>query len=181
MSRSANFDMKRFFIIISLLSATFAQEPFLSCDFSRIGILYRCNLIIHNPNGWNNFTDIGGIHQEGFTNDDVLIVMDVNGVSTNVPQIVCDTFPNLILFEWINTVTSEIDDSSFNKCSQLRDLRLRWNRISSITSNAFVNLRNIRDIDLSSNLFTTLPENLFVNQENLFALDLYSNSWECSS
>ncbi len=170
--------MKLFFLISALFSSVArAQEPFLSCDFLPpfSSVIYDCILTIHNPNGLNNFTEIDGIHQDGLVNDDVTVLRGVNGVSTNIPKIICDTFPNLLLFEFINTVASEIDDSSFEKCSQLTDLRLRWNRISSITSNAFSSLRDVINIDLSFNLLTTLPGDVFANQGNLVTLQLGSN------
>lgn len=172
-------DMKLFFLISSLFSVAIAQQPYLSCDFlPPTGVIYDCILTIHNPNGLNNFTEITGIHQDELTNDDVTVVSGVNGVSTNIPEIICGTFPNLWLFEFINTVASEIDDSSFNKCTHLTDLRLRWNRISSIASNAFSSLRDVRNIDISFNSLTTLPGNLFANQGNLLTLQLGSNAWE---
>lgn len=167
--------MKLFFIISSLLSVVVA-DPFLFCDFQHDGLKYGCQLEIFNPNNLNNFTEVIGSHLNGFTNNDVTAVYHRNRDSTIVPTIICDIFPNLSIFDFVNTRITEIDDTLFSGCSKLKELWLASNRISSIASNAFINLRNVTHIDLSNNLLTNLPKNVFANQQNLQYLGMHSNA-----
>lgn len=173
--------MLLFFIIISISSVAVAQQSsFIFCDFDFINAGYGCRLQIENPNNWNNFTEINGIHRDGFTNSNVTAVYchRCQGQSTIIPSIICDTFPNLSIFEYALTKVTEIDDNSLRNCSRLTELVLRTNMISSITSNAFINLRNVNNIVLTENLITNLPENVFSNQQSLTTLRLRSNVLE---
>lgn len=154
--------MLLFYIIISILSVAVAQQSSISCEFAFIGAGYGCRLRIENTNNWNNFTEIDGIHTDRFTNSNVTAVYchHCQGQSTIIPSIICDTFPNLSIFEYALTGVTEIDDNSFRNCSRLTELVLRSNSISSITSNAFINLRNVNNLDLTENLITNLPGNV---------------------
>ncbi|KAJ6641776.1 Leucine-rich repeat-containing protein 15 [Pseudolycoriella hygida] len=167
--------MIAFFIISSVISITIAQEPSLSCRYVLYGEVYSCDFTINNPNGWNNFTGIGGIHLEGFTNADVDTVYRVSGVSTNIPTIICETFPNLNLIGLYFAGLTAIGDSDFASCSRITELGLSANSITSISSNAFASLPDLVDINLDMNSLTTLPENVFANQRNLRDLDLSLN------
>lgn len=168
--------MRLFLLICSLATVAVAQEPFLSCIYYTIGPTnYYCQLGINNPNGFDNFTGIDGIHLEGFTNDDVDTVYIGGGFTTNIPRIICDTFPNLYEVDFFNAGLTGIDDNAFSGCSQLGRIFLSYNRISSISENAFVNLREVTYIHLGDNLLTTIPENLFANQQNVTDLILSYN------
>lgn len=171
--------MKLLLIISSILTVVLSQEPTLRCSYYIYGNSYGCELTIDNPNGFNNFTEIEGIHLEGFTNVDIRrLSTSLRSASTNVPSIICETFPNLIELQLYNIGLTEISDTTFTGCASLTELVLSSNRISSIGSNAFVELVAITLIDLSYNALTTLPENLFANQQNLSTLDLSVNQFE---
>ncbi|KAJ6641489.1 Carboxypeptidase N subunit 2 [Pseudolycoriella hygida] len=168
--------MKFFLLISVLLPLAVAQgPPGLTCTYFFAFDTYRCELSINNPNGWNNFTEIGGIHLEGFSHADVTYVYRVAGFSPIIPSIVCNTFPNIARMMFYNTFLSTIDDTSFDGCSRITELDLVLNQISSITPNAFANLPDLRLVYLESNFFTTLPENLFANQQAVTMLDLNFN------
>ncbi|XP_037042739.1 leucine-rich repeat-containing protein 15-like [Bradysia coprophila] len=170
--------MRLFLLICSLVTVAVAQEPSLSCIYYNFGPTnYHCQLTIDNPNGFDNFTEIGGIHLEGFSNEDVDVLYIARGISSNVPQIICETFPNLFEFDFFNARLTELDDNSFSGCSQLGRLYLSYNRISSISENAFANLRAVSYIHLGDNLLTTLPENVFANQQNVTDLILSYNAF----
>lgn len=174
--------MNILFIISALLTVAVAQQqPSLSCLYFASGSnaeTYGCDLSINNPDGFNNFTEIGGIHLEGFTNDHLTVIYMYNGVSANIPQIICDTFPNLISVSLYGVGVTEIDDTSFSGCSSIISLNLAGNRIRSISANAFVNLPGMQYLYLDSNALGTLPENVFANQQNLSTLDLTFNPFE---
>lgn len=167
--------MELFLIISLLLTVTVAQQPFLTCNYEFYDGVYLCNLAINNPNGLNNFTEIGGIHLEGFTNADIRRIYRRSGISTNVPSIICDTFPHLDRFYLEYTGLTEIDDGAFGSCSQATAFYLNSNNINSVSTNAFVNNPDLIYIDLHENLLSTLPENVFMNQQNLEILILNYN------
>lgn len=167
--------MKIFLLTGLLATIVAAEEPLLSCFYFNIGTGYLCQLTINNPNGFDNFTEIDGIHLEGFTNENVTAIHVAWGTSTIIPRIICDTFPNIDQFDFFGVGLTDIDDNSFNGCSQIGWLYLSNNRISSISEMAFGNLRGLTLINLGDNLLTTLPENLFANQQNLTYLTLNNN------
>lgn len=169
--------MNILFIISSLLAVAVAQEPTISCRYYDSFESYGCDLVIDNPGGFNDFTEISGIHLEGFTNDDVDVIYLMSGVSTNVPSIICETFPNLVSVNYFSMGLTEIDDSAFSGCSAITSINLSLNRIASISANAFVSLSDIRFLYLDSNALTTLPENVFASQQSLSTLDLNFNNF----
>ncbi|XP_037031021.1 carboxypeptidase N subunit 2-like [Bradysia coprophila] len=165
-------------IISTLLNVVIAQQSSLRCTYALYGGTYTCDLTINNPNGFNNFTEIEGIHLEGHTNADVTTVYRVSGVSTNVPSIICEQFPNLDSIGMYFTGLIAIGDSDFAGCTRVTELGLSANSISSISADAFVTLPNLVDINLDTNSLTTLPENVFSNQRNLEDLDLSFNPFQ---
>ncbi|XP_037025194.1 leucine-rich repeat-containing G-protein coupled receptor 5-like isoform X2 [Bradysia coprophila] len=167
--------MKLLILICSLLAVAVGQDPSLSCNYRSANQIYMCELFINNPNGFDNFTEIGGIHLEGFSDADVNSIYRSGGSTTNIPQIICDTFPNINIFEIYGTQLTEINDNALSGCSQIRRLYLFYNRIATISENAFANLREVEFIDLGDNVLTTLPENVFENQQNLTGLSLNWN------
>ncbi|XP_037042738.1 carboxypeptidase N subunit 2-like [Bradysia coprophila] len=175
--------MKLLFILSSFIAVTVAQQSLLHCtyihyyDFNYDSI-YACQLIINNPEGFNNITDIDGIHLDGFTNADVNFISRRDGSTANIPQIICDTFPNIEHLQLNNAGIITIDNSAFSGCSRVRRIDLHYNRITSISENAFVNLPEVSSISLGDNLLATLPENVFANQSNLTELVLDYNSFE---
>lgn len=176
--------MKICAIILLLVTTYVVAEPFLSCSYSLNRLnrdTYKCDLTINNPNGFNNFTEIGGVHLKNLTNGDVTelcIDPDSDSISTNVPTIICDTFPSLKWIELNFVGLTEIGDDDFASCSRIIRLRLNFNHIRSISEHAFNCLANLEVIDLNHNNLTTLTENVFVNQQKLTSLDLESNPFD---
>lgn len=169
------FKMKICALILSLVCVA---ESFLSCSYFLNNNTYQCDLTINNPNGLNNFTEIGGIHEKKLTNFDVArlsVARDANSVSTNVPSIICDTFPNLVWIDFFNVGLIAIGDGDFASCSRIIQLLLESNNINSISRNAFIALHRLEHISLTRNNLTALPENVFVNQQNLTRLSISSN------
>ncbi|KAJ6636570.1 Leucine-rich repeat-containing protein 15 [Pseudolycoriella hygida] len=170
--------MKLFIVIFTFLTVTAAQNTSLSCFYYHYGDTYGCEMTINNPNGLNNFTEIGGIHLEGFTANDVNTVIVSRGSTPNIPEIICETFPNVVLLDFYNVGITQVDDNALSACSSVTQLHFLFNRISSIQANAFASLRSLTNLELAANSLTTLPENLFANQQNLTRLGFESNSFQ---
>lgn len=145
--------MKRLFVVFSLLIvAVVAQQQPISCRYFLFEFvsetLYTCELTINNPNGLNNFTAIGGAHLPGYTNSNVELIYRVGGVTTNIPNVLCATFPNLLRMELYELGLTTITDISFNGCSRVNEINLTGNRITSISANAFASLPGLLSIVL---------------------------------
>ncbi|CAG9798446.1 unnamed protein product [Chironomus riparius] len=162
----------KFFLSIVLINfrSNFGQS--LNCTYSG-STAYTCSLTIQNPNGFNNFTSIGGTHLTGKTDNDVQYISS-SGSTTNVPSIICDTFPNLLKIEFGSNGIQIIDEKAFKNCTKLKNLWLQSNRISKIDENAFVENVDLLFITFNVNQITEVAENLFINQHKLTELRLCS-------
>lgn len=168
--------MKIVLIISALLTIAAAQQPIgLTCNYFFSFDTYRCELTINNPNGADDFTEIGGIHLEGYSDANVTYIYRTAGSSPNVPSIICNTFPNLLRVMFYNSGLVEITDSSFGECTQIVELDLVFNRIFSISANALANMPDLQYFYMEDNQLRTLPETLFANQQDLLLLDLSYN------
>ncbi|KAJ6636522.1 Leucine-rich repeat-containing protein 15, partial [Pseudolycoriella hygida] len=154
---------------------TFAQT--IRCRYVNYGSVYGCELTINNPNGFNGFSAIEGTHLSGYNNARVGVLYRVSGVTTNVPQIICNTFPNLHSLDLHNTGMLTIDDNAFRGCTQVAQLDLWQNKINSISANAFDSLRNVQFLNLEQNNLTSIAPNLFANQAKLQMLYLSQNKF----
>ncbi|CAM4550127.1 unnamed protein product, partial [Lepidochelys olivacea] len=75
---------------------------------------------------------------------------------------------------------SQIDQSDFQDCSQLRNIYLQTNKISKIHPGAFKNLKNLQVVNLSNNAMTTLLPAIFIDLNILQSeVDLSNNPWIC--
>jgi len=151
----------------------------LYCSYRDMGgTTYVCDLTIQNPTGLNNFQEIRGTHSPGRGNEDVIsVVTTSSSVSTNVPSIICDTFPNIGGLELWFIGIERIDADSFRNCKNLVHLDLSSNRISEIDERSFSENSMLFRIFLFGNRLTTLPENLFLNQHDLTALIMSRNNF----
>lgn len=162
-------------IITSLLSVTVAQT--ISCRYVNYGSVYGCELTISNANGFNSFTAISGAHLSGYNNARVEVLYKVSGLTTNVPRIICDTFPNLVSVDLHNAGLTSVDDNAFRGCTRITQLDLWENYINSIHESAFASLRDVQFLNLEQNRLTSISVNLFANQQNLQMLYLSRNQF----
>lgn len=133
-----------------------------------------------NPNGYNNFTDIDGIHLDGRTDDDVEYIASVPLLSRsiNVPSIICNKFLN-VNFIYLNLIGLErIDGNTFDSCKNLRQLALHNNLITILPDNVFDHLTNLEILALSGNKLTNISIEWFKNLQNLKTLYLNHNTFE---
>lgn len=177
--------MKLILILILLINVhnISSQDEFISCryDFFDTFCDYSCYLNINNPNGFNNFTDISGAHLAGMSDEDVETVehqYSAHSITTNIPSIICQKFPNLkhLLLYGIGIV--RIDDYSFRDCKNILVLWVGWNEITSIAENALAENTKLLYFMLFGEPIKTLPEGLFQKQHELISLVMYFNNFE---
>lgn len=155
----------------------FSQEEFISCIFTFQATNYNCKLLINNPNGLNNFTEINGLHLEGKSDEDVVGVFAETGSSSiNIPSIICGRFRNIRTIVFQNIGLQRVNRNSFNNCRLLFGLYLDYNTITFIESGSFSENHDLKHLWINSNQLTTLPSNLLANQTKLQDLDLTENN-----
>lgn len=159
-----------FFSISSSLKIPKNDEIFVSCDFRENRDFYLCDLTINNPDGLE-FDGIDGEHLPGFANGDVKAVNAFYQNTRNIPQIICNLFPNLVEFRVEDSNVEELTSLSFAGCRNLESLKVSHNLIS-ITADG---VSNLSIISLSGNRLRQLPRNLFNELNNLTSLNLGYN------
>ena len=157
-------------IVLINFRSSFGQS--LSCTYSGSSSTYSCSLSIQNPNGFNNFTSIGGTHLTGMTDNDVKYITRSSGSTTNFPSIICDTFQSLLEISFGSYGIQMIDENAFKSCKKVKSLSLSSNRISKIDENAFVENTELDYLTFNVNQLSEVPENLFKNQYKLNELRL---------
>ena len=130
------------FVIILLfvikLNTIYSQNGAIRCNYFMSEHGYACNLHINNPNGWNNFTEITGVHMTNMGNADVRNIVRLSSSSTtNIPSIICDTFPFTTRMDLRVIRIERIDEYSFKSCKNLSYLEFFSNRIAHIDEFAF--------------------------------------------
>ncbi|XP_070495302.1 protein artichoke-like [Chironomus tepperi] len=171
-------EIKLLIVLFAIFGSTLSQS--INCEYNvrQYGgdSSYACTLALDNPQGWDNFTQIGGRHFPGMNNVFVTtVIARYLSVSRNVPQIICSQFPHVTYIDLSSSQIEDVDENSFRGCRNLDWLRLYNNRIARLPENLFVHNRHLKELDLQRNLLTTLPENLLANQVALEALFLDFN------
>jgi len=168
-----------FSVFISLISlqGIICQNDFINCTYSNpYPNSYRCNLIINNTQGLNDFKDISGKHIDNQTDNDVQYInCQYKIISTNIPSIICEKFPNIVEMRFYSIGINRIDSYSFKGCKNLRSLYIQHNQISKVDEKAFANNLKLEYLELYYNQLSTLPEKLFSNQKNLQTIYLHGN------
>ncbi|XP_070492474.1 leucine-rich repeat-containing protein 15-like [Chironomus tepperi] len=170
--------MKVFIVLLAIFGTTLSQS--ISCDYSILELEhtqhYVCNLRIDNPNGLNNFTQIGGFHFPGLNNVFVTaIIRTTESRSANIPDVLCDQFPHVTYLDLSFLGIESVDENAFRRCRNLNWVSLYNNRISRMSENSFNLNRHLEHLDLQFNQLTAVPENLFANHFALQYLNLGFN------
>jgi Leucine-rich repeat (LRR) protein len=137
---------------------------------------YSCNLTISNPNGYDDYIRIDGIHLPGYDDSKVKIVKTTEGsITTNIPKIICAKYGNLLRFDASYSHVQEVSSVAFLNCKSLVNIELQGNNISRIGHDAFINNPMVTWLDLQINSISELPENIFRPLTELFSISLYNN------
>lgn len=172
--------LKTFILTISILVQFHSGSAVLEkaeCTYAESeGEGYTCQLLITNPNGWDNFTSIGGNHIGWNRNGDVVTLRRNAGSFTrNFPSIICNTFRNIENFYFWGDFVTEIGENSFSGCMRLRHLIISNHEIERIADNAFRNNVVLRHVAINQNYITDLPINLFTSMNTLEQVNFERN------
>lgn len=139
---------------------------------------YICKMKINNPDEFNNFTEILGLHDEGMKDDDVIRIVGQSN-SKIFPSIVCEKYKNIIDIYWLNSdysgsiVLEKVDKNSFKSCKSLSTLVIQ---VDEIGENAFEANLNLYTVKISGYNLKVLPKNIFSKLERIRTLHLTSTS-----
>jgi Leucine-rich repeat (LRR) protein len=165
------------FILSTCIQGIVGQSDFINCTYNDpYPESYRCDLMINNTKGLDDFKDIQGQHIDNQTDNDLRYLSCYHNIVTkNIPSIICQKFVNIIELQFYAIGLERIDSYSFKGCQNLIHVYLSSNQINFIDEQAFANNRELQYLDISYNQLSTLPEKLFLNQQNLQMLYLHSN------
>ncbi|KAL7014908.1 hypothetical protein ACKWTF_016190 [Chironomus riparius] len=157
-----------FFASFSSVQATIN----LMCDFQIRDNVCTCVFLIYNPNGDNSFT-IGGNPGTNCTFSNTVQIVST-GITTNIPTIICDTFPMLESLVMEKMGINTLEPNPFYSCTNLKILRIRDNQITYINPHTFSNTK-LQTLDLYNNTLQSLNYLSFYNLGNLQTLNLQLN------
>ncbi|XP_037024511.1 carboxypeptidase N subunit 2-like [Bradysia coprophila] len=200
--------LKKLFVLVMAFCLTSAQQ--MTCTYSintnYDNDPYQCTLNVNNPDGLDDSVSIGGDHLGTYMdpygnmmstyNDSSVQILTVNGITKNIPSVICKQFPNV---EILNCYNSNLQIVSATKCSKLQELRFSYNLIEEVyvdlcqyqpaLKKIFINnnkLRVISDVTLKSckniisfgvdnNRISVLPLTLFANTPNIQTISFPNN------
>lgn len=145
----------------------------ITCNYELSGQLYACHMTIRNPVG-NEFNSIGGTHVGGQGNNNVQTVDIIGGNTRNIPQIICQQFPQLSGMLVFDDFVDTINPQAFSTCRNLRQLHLGINNIMEVPDNTFANSPLLEELYLGSNMIVRIAPNAFAGTVLNF-LDLSYN------
>lgn len=156
---------KLLLILLAIFSPSLGQT--ISCDHWSYAPAYFCDMSINNPTGYDAFTGIGGTHEPGMTNADVTHLSTSGTTSSNIPRIICDTFPNLEVFHFSHLGTTTISANAFTNCARVQSIDVYSNLITTIAPTAFANNRELYHLSIANNQLASLSATLIQNLVNL--------------
>ena len=156
-----------------------SQNEELSCRYFEDSFGYNCELIIHNPYGLNNFTEISGDHLDGKSDSDVVEVSIHRSITTNIPAIICEKFNNIQHARFESSGIERIDDYSFVQCKNLTNLSIMYTMVKKIDKNAFKENSALESLSIDDAELSTMPNNIFSSLgRKLKFLSLVRNSFK---
>lgn len=130
-------------------------------------------MTVRNPIG-NEFSTIDGEHLGGQNNANVQLVDIISGNTRNIPQIICQQFPQITAMLIINSNVQIINTQSFSNCGNLERLHLGDNSIMIVPDNTFSGNPRLTELHLGTNRIITVAPNAFAGTV-LSILDLSNN------
>lgn len=136
---------------------------------------YQCIMSISNSEGRDDFESIAGDHIEGFNDNSVTVVRIVTQNTANVPQIICEKFPNILSLFVIDSNLSTLSELSFSSCANLAELELDMNHLEIIADVIFLNNQQLHSLSVANNRITEITANAFMGVP-IRNLDIRGNS-----
>ncbi|KAL7014208.1 hypothetical protein ACKWTF_015800 [Chironomus riparius] len=142
---------------------------------------YGCTVKFHEPDNITTFTQLGGSHLDGKTDDDVLGVWVYADMTTSkLPEYLCTKFINLQRLFFQRLVLKEIPQNTFVKCKNLEDLKLQSSLYSSkyitkFPTKLLAGNPKLKVFEAKLQKLRSLPFKFFENNLNLTRISLKDN------
>lgn len=175
---------KTFLIVFSLLSILNAQilRFEIECSFENLEILgnerYTCTLenLTNDFSSPFYFIQVSGNHQAGMTNADVANLRMVTSPTNRIPANIFNVFPNVEALEVDDCGNIVFIPVDFFFASNVRDIRIVNNNISSLVNSAFaVSVTTLETLILENNNVNLLGPNTFAGGVNLQHVSIANN------
>jgi hypothetical protein len=118
--------------------------------------------------------EFSGTHLDGKSKQDVKQIIFTKGAS-DIPLDLFKTFPNIEVLRASECGLTKFNGNCLQGATQLKELYLTGNEITSLESKSFVNAPNLVYLDLATNKFTDFAEHTFGGLSSLIYLDLSNN------
>ncbi|KAG4072474.1 hypothetical protein HA402_004406 [Bradysia odoriphaga] len=178
--------LKTLILLVSALSFSSSQQ--MTCTYSINTAIsdnpYRCKLSVNNPNGLDDAISIGGAHLEtsvmdpygnvvsAYKNDSDVQMVEVFGVTKNIPSAICRQFPNI---RYLDLTDSSLQILSATKCSKLIHLTVWYNQIEESVVDLCQYQPALEKITISFNQIKTLSDVTLKSCKNLIYFDAQNN------
>lgn len=128
---------REIFILFLACAIKLIYSQSIDCVYSGT-TTYGCDLVLNNPQGFDNFTTIGGTHLPGKNDSDVVEIYSYNGTTRNFPSIICEKFPNLVQISVTGVGIRNVSERSFAGCTKATYIGLDSNSLTSVPVNLLV-------------------------------------------
>lgn len=130
-------------------------------------------MTFNNPTGFDEFTEVTGVHLPGFTNDQVVDLFATSGVTANFPQIICQQFRNLEQAILSVPSLTTVSENAFRNCANLRAISIGFNMIT-LPANIFTGNPLLEAFVCERCPFNNLPPTIFQVNSQLSVFILFS-------
>lgn len=120
-------------------------------------------------------SNVGGIHQQNLTNQDVEIFIIEDQMCVFLPQNIDQHFPKIYHLDVRNTGLEAITSSQMKMFPKLKHLYIRNNPIEVLPANVFQFNPLLEFINLNDNKLKTIGENIFQSLSKLISLSIERN------
>lgn len=166
--------------LLLVIAATFTTEALqFDCDFrfhtpAFFRTVYTCFPTISLACS-SNLESVTGVHQSGYTNDDVEYLFVADRKLSFVPQGIEHFFNNLKGLQYSDTGILSISSNDLQPFPQLEYLVLFRNKLTSLDGDLFSNTPLLSQLYLNSNQIAHIGHNMVTNLDNLQMLFLGGN------
>lgn len=145
-----------------------------SSDFIDYGIIYECSATV-TLTGSTTLESVTGLHQNGYTNDNVTALFINQQNLPFIPQRISNIFKNLRVMRYWSTNMVSINAEDLRPFPQIEHLQFFQNNFTSLDGDLFSHNPILDFLYLGSNQIRHIGQNLVTNLNHLRYLDLTAN------
>lgn len=165
-------------LVICQSEVTSVRNDFI-CEFQNVtyNFVQRYSCVINSIRDFDDTleTTIGGTHQSGRSDEDVVYLRIVNCNITTIVTKFFTQFPRLQILHIVNGGLREIQANAFTGANEIRTIEFTSNDLRVINADSFHGLPSLNWLQLAGNNVLQVNENAFTNLEQISVLLLDFN------